>query len=425
MSYDPDPGPYYEEPPKEGEVTVTEVTSGPIIGPDPSPPLSIVLTDEQAEAISRIKNWLKSPSVPDFKLGGYAGTGKTTIIKYLRKEVERDLSSVVCAFTGKAVNVLSRKGISGSTIHSLIYDCENIKGVLTWHKKATLKEDPDFIIVDESSMINKELLADLRSYGIKLLFVGDPGQLEPVGDNPNLMANPDFVLSKIHRQAEKSPIIAYANQVRTTGEVNYLRNPDLSITTVIPGELFIRNKSIKTSDMAECSQLICATNKTRQGLNEKFRLYKQLEPKKITVGEKIIVLQNNREFSIFNGVILFVKEILEDKSDHWLVNAEDEIGGKFQELPIWKRPFEQPELFIKKPKDLVVPKYSRDGRPVYKGPSLVYADYAYAITCHKSQGSEWESVIVFDQWLPPEVWDMNRWRYTAITRAAKQLTYCL
>lgn len=391
----------------------------------------ITLTEEQSHAIDLITTWLSDLKQPDFKLGGYAGTGKTTILKFFRKHVEKTHSTHVCAFTGKAVDVLGRKGINGSTIHSLIYDCENIKGVLHWHKKATLKEDPDVIIVDESSMINRELLADLRSYGIKLLFVGDPGQLEPVGDNPNLMAQPDFVLSKIHRQAEKSPIIAYANQVRLGGSEKLLTldanasTYEAKYTNKVPNELLIRDKAIKTSDMALCSQLICATNKMRQGMNEKFRLYKQFEPRKLVLDEKIIVLQNNREFDVFNGMIMFVTEVLEDKMDHWLVNTKDEIDRSYKELPIWKRPFEQPELFIKKPKDLVIPKYSRDGKQVWKGPSLVYADYAYAITCHKAQGSEWDHCLVFDQWMPPEVWDVRRWRYTAITRAAKQLTYCL
>src|SRR5438094_3851163 len=83
----------------------------------------VPLTNDQEEAISRILNWLNGDcrAVPEFRLGGYAGTGKTTVLKELRKDIKDHHHSVVCAFTGKAVHVLQRKGILASTIHSLIY----------------------------------------------------------------------------------------------------------------------------------------------------------------------------------------------------------------------------------------------------------------------------------------------------------------
>jgi exodeoxyribonuclease-5 len=139
----------------------------------------------------------------------------------------------------------------------------------------------------------------------------------------------------------------------------------------------------------------------------------------LQVGEKVIVLRNNLTFGVFNGLILFIKtihgaaEVTSKDGNHrypvWHCDCEDEIGNKFTRLPIWQTPITTP-FAIKK--DTVVPKV------------VVQITYAYVITCHKSQGSEWDRLLVYDEWMPPQVWDMKRWRYTAITRAAKHLTYC-
>ena len=168
----------------------------------------IILTEEQQLAINKILLWFELSQSQEFKLGGYAGTGKTTIIKCL---IGPDLSSkihpVICAFTGKACHVLRKKGLlSAQTIHSLIYDAlMDEDGSVTFTLKTRLESRPNLIIIDEASMISADLYRDLRSFGIKLLFIGDPGQLEPIGDNPNLMKQPDYVLTKIHRQFLKYP----------------------------------------------------------------------------------------------------------------------------------------------------------------------------------------------------------------------------
>jgi exodeoxyribonuclease-5 len=151
-------------------------------------------------------------------------------------------------------------------------------------------------------------------------------------------------------------------------------------------------------------------------MNDKIRLSKHLEPKTFVQDEKIIVLRNNLNEAVFNGMILFVKKIIREEqvgkfTKHlvWTCDCEDEIG-KHYELPIWQVPYKNPELIRK---DTFIPR------------EVVYSTYGYVITCHKSQGSEWDKLMVFDEWMPPRIWDMKRWRYTAITRAAKQLIYCM
>lgn len=369
-------------------------------------PLGITLTEEQSQAVNMIDDWMKDPDLEEFRLGGYAGTGKTTVIRYILDQLRREYGIKVCAFTGKAVNVLQRKKIRAQTMHSLMYnvDVDKKTNAVTFRKKSFLDDEPDLIIVDEASMISSELYTHLRSFRKKLLFVGDPGQLEPVGDNPDLMRATDFVLSKIHRQAEKSPIVRLATKVREGGYMEMTEDPD---------GLYIRPKALKASEAVTMDQIICAKNATRNGMNDKLRIFLgrkgYLDPR-----EKIMVLRNNPNWGVFNGMILYIDEILETKYDCWVVNAHDDLDQQYGKLPIWNAPFTDPTLRTKK--DIMIP------RDRY-GMQLVFADYGYVITCHKSQGSEWDKVLVYDEWMPPKIWDMKRWRYTAITRAAKELTY--
>ncbi len=361
----------------------------------------ITLTEEQTFAVESIKKWLDDPlGRIEFKLGGYAGTGKTTVIKFLLRELRPRFTVVVCAFTGKAVNVLDKKGVIAQTMHSLMYNVEpQFDGTVKFFKKNVLEDYLDLIIVDEASMISTDLYRDLLSFNRRYLFVGDPGQLEPIGDNPNLMASPDLVLSKIHRQAELSPIITLANNVRQGGKFGF---------TQING-LWVKAKEITSPEFLANDQVICAKNTTRRLFNDKIRIYKKLPPGEITIGEKLICLRNNITYGVYNGMIIFVDEITTTTFNAWIVKCHDEVGRKLLNLPIWMDPFVAPTN-DKSPK---IPK------------GVIWCDFGYAITCHKSQGSEWNSVLVWDEWLPPQVWDMKRWRYTAITRASEQLTYCI
>ena len=387
--------------------------------PEPPPKPSIVLTDEQQGAVDSIFLWLscyiKAPQVTpqEFKLGGYAGTGKTTIIRTVKDRAQKEELSVwVCAFTGKAVNVLQRKGLSATTIHSRLYSFyqdPQTKQII-WTKKDRLDPEPDLIIVDESSMLSTDLYRDLLSHGHPILFVGDPGQLEPVGDNPNLMATPDIVLSKIHRQAAESPIIAMAGKLRLDANAflpyGEHASPSGDSTVIIQRKGVMNTQGI--------DQIICATNKTRRMVNETLRMKMGLVPRNIVEGEKIIVLKNNRDFAVFNGMILFVDKIRKDDTGCWFIDSHDEVGNRHDALPVWKRPFQDDREVDR---NEVVPRVGKEKL------QMVWADFAYCITAHKSQGSEWPTVMVLDETMYKT--DMRRWRYTVVTRASKKLIYCL
>ena len=164
-------------------------------------------------------------------LGGFAGTGKTTLISELRKkinEIDPKIKVGFCAFTGKAVQVLKNKLVSSqtllkkddiSTIHGLIYrTIEDERGaVLGWIRKEDDEIDYDLIIVDEASMVDQKIWEDLRSFGIPIIAVGDHGQLPPISGSFNLMSQPQIKLENIHRQAEGNPIIQVSRLAREKG----------------------------------------------------------------------------------------------------------------------------------------------------------------------------------------------------------------
>lgn len=368
---------------------------------------NIALLPEQNLAAEDIINWFSTSPDLEYRLGGYAGTGKTTVIRYLVEVFEQDHHKVaVAAFTGKAVNVLQRKGLyQASTLHSLLYDIEVLpNGQFEFNLRGPNSLKFDLIIVDEASMISTDLYRDLLTFKKKLLFVGDPGQLEPVGDNPNLMRDTHRVLQTIHRQAENSPIITFANDIRNGQPlVEFTKDKCCSR----------KKNGFKIPDIADYDQVICAKNSTRTEINRKYRAWKGLPDGIPQIGDKLLILRNSASFSVFNGMLLSIDKIHEQKPLFYLCDLSDDLGHKFSKVPIWNEPFTKDIG-----KEFSIPRMGP------KEPQMVYADFGYAITCHKSQGSEWKKVLVWDEWMPPKIWDMKRWRYTAITRASEELTYC-
>ena len=168
------------------------------------------ITPQQDQALKAVSAWYKDPhGAPFFYLGGYAGTGKTTLAKHFAASIN---GVSFCAFTGKAALVMRQKGCVGaSTIHSLIYtfDTEAPPGTLRFIRNPL---SPllmaNLVIVDECSMVNRQLGEDLLSFGKKVLVLGDPAQLPPVeGAGFFTLGEPDFLLTEIHRQAAENPII--------------------------------------------------------------------------------------------------------------------------------------------------------------------------------------------------------------------------
>lgn len=253
--------------------------------------------------------------------------------------------------------------------------------------------DYDLIIVDEASMISARLLDDLESYGKKVLLVGDHGQLEPIGSNPKVMLHPDVRLEQIHRQAAGSSIIKFAHVLREGRNPAQWVGVDRESVHIRPGF---------PDDPAAFDVVICGFNKTRVRLNRQIREDRGFSGSRPVEGEWVICLRNNHDMGVFNGQRFRVVGVKETAGLHTL-SLVDEDDAKFKDIPY------APEQFGRESTDLTINR------------SKCLFDWGYALTAHKSQGSEWDRVAVIEE--IGQSWSAARWRYTASTRAAKELHY--
>lgn len=340
------------------------------------------LNDEQKYVIKELVALKK----PIQTLAGYAGTGKTSVIWYLKEKLDK---FAVCAFTGKAANVLRKKGLAtAQTIHSLIYEpYKDENGDVTWMMKDNIGYEG--LIVDEASMISQELYQDLKYFDLPIIFVGDHGQLEPVGQDINLMKNPDYKLEKIHRNAgEIAHFAEFIRQGYKPSSFQY-KNPKKI--------KFISTNQAKNY-YESVDQIICAFNKTRNNINLDIRKSKGKRVDWLEVGDRIMCLRNNKLHGLFNGMQGFVKTVGPQNRLFFVSEDGEEYDGIFFD-----------------PKILGQEKYEIDSNRDNPEPF----DWCDAITCHKSQGSEWDNVLVLEQ--KCDLWSFIRWAYTAATRPRKEL----
>ena len=176
---------------------------------------------EQAGAIKSIVEWYKSGR-KEYYLAGYAGVGKSTVCAAAIEELKSKCgvrNVRTAAYTGKAASVMRKKGVEGAqTIHSLIYTAKEDEETGEVHfllSDDSPAADADLIVLDECSMVSQELAKDIRSYGVPILVLGDPGQLPPIsGEGAFTNREPDYFLREIHRQAAESGIIHLATLAR-------------------------------------------------------------------------------------------------------------------------------------------------------------------------------------------------------------------
>lgn len=370
-------------------------------------------------------------------VGGFAGTGKTTLICEFRKRLAKYSKNLPVAFvtyTGKASSVLNNKlrlenALFSSdhcgTIHSLIYELEHkwdkkLKTfVITgWKRKDIDSIYESVIIIDESSMVSKTMLDDLKSYNVPIIAFGDHGQLPPIGDNGfNIMMNPEYVLTEIHRQAENSPIIKLSKFAREEGYIPFGQySPEVfKLSWRHPLAKKIWDKRVDFRD--ENLSILCGFNKTRAKLNDQIRKSLSFNHKQPYPGEKIVCLVNNHSTKIMNGQIGTVMFVMPDEDAYRItVNIDGEVYECFSS----DRCFGED----------VYTMYDRSGQ-LDESNALAkkkgfhqqdFFDYGYVTSVHKSQGSEWDKVILFEQRTP--MWDDEyyaKWLYTAITRSREKL----
>lgn len=370
----------------------------------------ITPSNEQARAIRAIKDWYKNSKQQEFLLDGEAGTGKSTTAGFAVAELK--LSKVVSgAFTAKAAKVMRDKGVEGaSTIHKMIYiPVKQKDGKVRWRlDKQSICASADLVVIDEVSMVNHEIADHLRSYGKKILVLGDvDGQLPPVeGTGAFTNREPDFRLLELNRFALESPIVRLAARARrrqwipfgTTGDVEVLPLNDETMERVHRPD----------------TQVICGTHRSRYSFTQAIRQRLEYDSVWPEAGERLICCRNNYELGLFNGGFGIADADATEEDDALLLDVTmEDLDKPLTELDVMTPLFRQ--HFDSKVK-----------RPPMIPRGMSEFDWGYAVTCHKAQGSEWPHVTVIDDsgafyYMGGE--DLSRrWLYTALTRASHGLT---
>jgi len=429
------------------------------------------LTPLQERCIREAASWYGDTQgnigAPVFYLAGYAGSGKSTVLPYLIEKMGLNASDVAfCAPTGKAAKVMTTKlrEVYGEidrakTIHSTIYvpgsqkvDMLEKRIEHTTHKLAELQSKSDewntlnnelksleaeldaayktkgemvfhlnpdaevaqkkLIVVDEASMVGSSLAEDLKWFNIPILAMGDPLQLPPVKDKHGLtIGKPDFFLDEIHRQALDNPIIWLSQQIRKGINIQHGSHGGLVH--------IVRPKDDEwTVNMDYNAQVLVGTHKTRYRTIKKIRDamgYKGInEPQK---DELLIFGKNSKNYAnMVNGTFAWVTKDVEpfkEGVNNCMVHVEDQDTGIKCAALAAQSIFE--DHFI------TYERSQRDQAKAYYGlRDYEHLDFGYAITGHKSQGSQWDNVIVHDE---SGVFqrDADKWLYTCVTRAANEL----
>lgn len=410
----------------------------------------VTLTAEQERACSLIEEWFFNRAEQSFVLSGYAGTGKTFLINYAVRErlhLVPDQSVQFATPTGKAATVLIRGGTPASTIHALIYHKEEeeehtvnedgevvINRKLKFKKRTSIDAEIKLIVIDEVSMVSDEVLRDILSFGVKCLFTGDGAQLPPISGSNSLLDRPDFTLTEIVRQEEDNPIVKIATMIRNGVPVPYGSYGE--DVCVYPRRKFTGSERKRI--LLAADQIIVGTNRTRAAVNRELREYLGTNRVSTPVsGEKVICTLNNwdkcidyeEKFHLVNGIIGYCTEVRVGSNELGMFNFRAEfLEDEIFDVPFDCGIFTQGRYLYDYGDEVCL---LEDGRLVSKFEGkrnkeiveevvpLNRFEFAYAITCHKSQGSEFDCVVVFDESYAFE--EREKWLYTAVTRAKKRL----
>lgn len=356
-------------------------------------------TEQQSAALKAVETWFKSkPRKQVFRVFGYAGVGKTSLAKHFAESINGLV--LYAAYTGKAALMMRNNGCTNATtIHSLIYKAvDDEEGGVDFHvNMGSILKRASLLIIDECSMVDKELAEDILAFGVPVLVLGDPAQLPPVsGAGYFTNAEPDVMLTEIHRQAGDNPIIYLATIVREGG----------TLKPGTYGESIVSNEITSTEDLVAYDQVLVGRNTTRTGVNKIIRGMIGKDTILPTVDDRLICLKNDKRLGILNGEMFSVVEPFKtntkslynkykirdiDTNSKTVVAKVHNAFFDGSDIPEWK--------YLKGTQEF---------------------DYGYAITVHKSQGSQWNDVLIID-----ESWcfrnDAQRWLYTAITRAQNKI----
>jgi exodeoxyribonuclease V len=383
------------------------------------------LNRSQKMALEMGCEWWNDKHEQVFQISGLAGTGKSTIPRYLIDKMGLTNDNVAfVTYTGKAALALSRKGCPTKTIHSTIYSLEFLeedtgdsieenkikkKRRYTPHfvRKPSLAPETKLIVIDEASMVDEKIGKDLEAYGIPILAVGDLSQLGPIYGKPYFLSRPNITLTEIMRQLENDPIIKLSHMA--------LRGERIQRGRYGPNCKVVWKDEITDVEMVEYDIIICGLNKTRMLLNNYIRenIYGR-NPTTPYINDKVICRRNNwgmslDELYLINGMIGYIHNIRLESFDRTNRTVEIDFRPEFTENYFMDVKIDLEYLFNIN-KDTAGNAFS----------TTCYFEWGNAITCHSSQGSQYKNVIVISEPFG-SIEQRRSLLYTAITRAESGL----
>lgn len=386
----------------------------------------MILTNKQQEGLDITLQRYKDKE-KYVVISGYAGTGKSTLVKFIIEALDVEADKVAYAtFTGKAAEVLRKKGNRNAmTLHRLLYDSRPRQGGGFFRIPKT-KLDYTIVVVDECSMVPKSMIDMLLKHQAFIIFLGDPGQLPMIDKTEahDLLNHPHVFLDEIMRQAAESEIIQLTMKIRNGESIPYMNGQEVRV---------IPKKELVTGHLLWADTILSATNAVRHNVNKQMRellgYNGDLQP-----GEKVICKRNYWDDSnengdaLVNGTIGTVNNVFESfiNIPYYIKNDRHHIPTIMADIkPDGGSDF----LGVNIDRDFLLDETPCvDWRVSYKLGKMRLGDllprqvtYGYALTCHAAQGSEWEKVLVLEENFPFDREEHKRWLYTAATRASEKL----
>jgi len=349
--------------------------------------------------------------------GGYAGTGKTTV---LAEAARRDPTIIFAAPTNKAAEVLRSKMPKGSdvrTFHKLTQKAElDDRQRLVGFMEGDELPRGTHVIVDEASMIGRKTmnLAQRALGNATVNLVGDPAQLPPVNDDPIFKTqNLHQILTEVYRQDGLSPVLALATRIRETNtfDAGWLDEFDIERISALK----LKKDGDRLQELWQAdAQYLCFTNLNRRNMIRAVR--KAMDCRSVAPEEHDMLMFYARELTSdqprwHNGSTALVTNVIESLNGAHNIEVEIDGGEWAEEITVY-----DDILDADRPNDVVW------NLPEELQSAFAVATYAYGLTVHKSQGSEWGKVYLQGNKRPQGA-DGVRWLYTGITRAASELVW--